>query len=96
MKMMGMASSVVPAIAAMRGGGGGANGAAQQQLAGPPQQQQAMSAEEIGMQIMHSPEAISKISMKDPTGSAAALVGAVKGNPALKDAIIKEFQKQGM
>jgi len=91
MKMMGMASSVVPAIAAMRGA---KDTTQQQQLAGPSQPPQ--SAEELGVQILHNPEAISQLSMKDPSGSAAALVAAVKGNPVLKDAVVAEFQKQGM
>ena len=87
MKMMGMASNVVPALASMRGGGTQPQQAAQ---LSPP------SPEEIGLQVLNNPEAISQLSMSNPAGIAQSLVTAVKGNPALKDAVVKQFQEQGM
>ena len=93
MKMMQMASGVIPAVAAMRGGGQPQQ-PQPQQLEG--QQQPQVGVEEMGHRILTSPEAISSIAMKDPQNIAASLVAAVKGNPALKDAVVSEFQKQGM
>ena len=99
MKMMSMAGNALPAIAAMRGGPAQQQQAMMQQqaMAGPSNgESHQPSAEEFGHQILTNPEVISQISMKDPQTVAASMVAAVKGNSALKDAVVEEFQKQGM
>lgn len=94
--IMKMLAGAAPLLAAMKGGGG----VPPQQHGHPQMMQQAALPPQpdphaLAAQALQDPEVVSRLAMQNPTGVAASLVQAVKGNPLLKNAVVKAFEQGG-
>ena len=95
---MKMITGAAPLLAALKGGGQQAPAMPPQQMpyggALPPSQPQ-MDPTAMAAQALADPNVVSQAAMQNPTAVASSLVQAVKGNPLLKNAVVKAFEEGG-
>ena len=93
--IMKMLAGAAPLLAAMKGGGGQAPAPAMNGGYAPPALSQQPDPHALAAQALQDPALVSQLAMQNPTGVAASLVQAVKGNPLLKNAVVKAFEESG-